>query len=344
MAITVECCVLTNLLQKGANMKRYVILRMNKLKIDSVAKIGNHHERLKKIYKSNPDIDLKRTHLNYHLKQPEGKYRQLVMNRIEESGAKRRKNSVVLQDALVTASPEWMDEQSYETQVAYFNHAYKYFVKKFGEENIISAVVHMDEAHPHMHLCFVPITKDNRLSSKDLIGGPSGLRKHQDDFYAHMVEAFPEMMRGLPKEVTHRKHIPTEFFKNAAHLMEHYEEITSAINDIGLVNSPKKKERAIALIGQYAPEMANMASQLKMVDNHVANLEEALSDANNSKWKYRDTAFDQEKEIIELKEQLTELSQKQKQLVKIVKLIPPELLDQLKKEENAKRKTEREVR
>lgn len=325
-------------------MKRYVILRIEKRKLGAVTRIGNHHERLKKQYKSNPDIDSSRTELNYHLKQPEGKYRNLVLDRIEESGAKMRSNSVVLQDALVTASPEWLDEQPYETQVNYFNHAYEYFAKTFGEKNIISAVVHMDEAHPHMHLCFVPLTKDNRLSSKELIGGPSGLRKHQDNFYKHMSEKFPEMVRGLPREVTHRKHIPTEFFKNAAHLMEHYEEITSAINDIGLVNAPKKKERAIALLSQYAPEMANMASQLKMVDNHVANLEEALSDANNIKWKYRDTAFDQEKEIIELKEQLTQLSQQQKQLVKIVNLIPPELLDQLKKEEKAKRRKEREVR
>lgn len=171
-----------------------------------------------------------------------------------------RKNSVILQDALVTASPEWIDEQLYEVQVAYFKHAYEYFAEKFGEENIISAVVHMDEAHPHMHLCCVTITKDNRLSSKDLIGGPNGLRKHQDDFHAHMVAEFPDVMRGLPKEVTKRKHIPTQFYKNADMLMEHYVEITEAINDIGLVNSPKKKERAIALLGKYAPEMANMAS------------------------------------------------------------------------------------
>ncbi|MBQ0078416.1 MAG: plasmid recombination protein, partial [Eubacterium sp.] len=59
-------------------------------------------------YKSNPDIDSSRTELNYHLKPPEEKYRQLVLKRIEESGAKKRSNSIVLQDALVTASPEWL--------------------------------------------------------------------------------------------------------------------------------------------------------------------------------------------------------------------------------------------
>lgn len=324
-------------------MKRYVILRIEKRKLGAVTRIGNHHERLKKQYKSNPDIDSSRTELNYHLKEPEEKYRALVLGRIEESGAKMRSNSVVLQDTLVTASPEWLDEQSYETQVNYFNHAYEYFAKTFGEENIISAVVHMDEAHPHMHLCFVPLTKDNRLSSKELIGGPSGLRKHQDNFYKHMVEKFPDVTRGLPKEVTHRKHIPTEFFKNAAHLMEHYEELTLAINDIGLVNAPKKKERAIALLGQYAPEMANMASQLKMVDKHISYLEEALSDAERVGGRYRDTVYDQEQEIKELKDQLIELRNNQKELVKLVNLIPAEVFDQLRKEEKAKRKKEKDL-
>jgi len=32
--------------------------------------------------------------------------------------------------------------------------------KKFGKENIMSAVVHMDEAKPHLHFVFAPIVED----------------------------------------------------------------------------------------------------------------------------------------------------------------------------------------
>ena len=141
-------------------MTSYAIMRIEKRQLGGVTNICNHHERLKEQYKSNPDIDPERTHLNFHLKEPSDKYRPLVLKRIEASGAKRRKNSVVMQDCLATASPEWINELSYEKQQEFFDQAYQYFSKTFGEENIISAVVHMDETNPHMHLCFVPITKD----------------------------------------------------------------------------------------------------------------------------------------------------------------------------------------
>lgn len=161
-------------------MSNYAIMRIEKRKLGAVTGICNHHERLKDVYKSNPDIDPKRTHLNYHIRLPSDKYRLLVLKRIEEARAKKRSNSIVLQDCIATATPDWINELSYAKQQEFFNHAYQYFSKTFDEENIISAVVHMDEANPHMHLCFVPITKDNRLSSKDLIGGPKGLVKHKE--------------------------------------------------------------------------------------------------------------------------------------------------------------------
>ena len=253
-------------------MASYAILRMEKRKLGAVKQICDHHERLKEEYKSNPDIDSSRTYLNYHLKKPSDVYRPLILKRIDEAGAKRRSNSIVLQDCFATASPEWVNALDYEKQQEFFGHIYDYFVEKFGEENIISAVVHMDEANPHIHICFVPLTKDKRLSSKEIIGGPRGLAKHQDDFYAHMAEKFPDLQRGIPATITHRKHIPTSVYKNAALLYEHYEEIVGAINEIGMLNNSKKKDEAIALIGRYAPELANMKSQLRMTDKYVDDL------------------------------------------------------------------------
>ena len=76
-------------------MANYTILRIEKRKLNAVTKICNHHERLKEQYKSNPDIDSERTHLNYHLYKPKERYRAAVLGRIEEAGAKRRKDSVV---------------------------------------------------------------------------------------------------------------------------------------------------------------------------------------------------------------------------------------------------------
>ena len=54
----------------------------------------------------------------------------------------------------------------------------------------------MDEKTPHLHLTFVPLTKDNRLCAKEIIGNRANLTKWQDDFHAYMVEKYPDLERG----------------------------------------------------------------------------------------------------------------------------------------------------
>ncbi len=324
-------------------MANYAIMRIEKRKLPSVGRICKHHERLKAEYKSNPDIDPKRARMNYHIIEPTGPYRDMVLARIEQAGARRRKDSVVLQDCFVGGTPDWLKEKSYEEQREYFNHAYQFFERNFRKENIISTVVHMDEATPHMHLCFVPITKDGRLSSKDIIGGPQGLVKWQDKFYEHMLERYSDLVRGTPKKQTHRKHIPSYMFKLAAELYKHYDEICQAINNIGVFNSGRKKDEAIALLGRYAPEMVQLKAQVVSTDKQITSLEreiEYVSEGRAAAWQAN---RDYQKELEEANYKLYQLSKRQKQLEEMIAHIPPELLEQLaKKEREARKKQGRE--
>lgn len=48
---------------------------------------------------------------------------------------------------------------------------YDFCCREFGEENVASFIVHLDELNPHAHAVIVPITKDGRLSAKDMFGG-----------------------------------------------------------------------------------------------------------------------------------------------------------------------------
>ena len=54
----------------------------------------------------------------------------------------------------------------------------------------------MDEKTPHLHLVFVPLTEDNRLCAKEIIGNRANLTKWQDDFHAYMVEKYPTWSVG----------------------------------------------------------------------------------------------------------------------------------------------------
>ena len=316
----------------------YAIMRISKCKLGAVTRIEKHHERKKDAYKSNPDIDVSKSHNNFHIKDPPDSYRKLIRKRIEEVGCRTRKDSVVMQDSICTASPEFFQGKTSRETEDFFRLAYKFYVKKFGEENILSAVVHLDERTPHMHVCFVPITKDGKLSSKTLIGGPAGLVKLQDDFYSHMFNHFPELKRGIPKRITHRKHLPTYLFKNADMLMEHFDEISNAINDINMLKAKEKKAQAIELISRYAPEMAKMKEQLKSVNGYVEKLNKDIWDEREIRQHWFGKTKEMEKAVKEKDIEIYQLQAKMQKIQKQINLLPPGLLEKLEAMERAKRK------
>ena len=159
----------------------YAILRFAKHKGGASKALGAHHERTKEFYASNPDIDKNRTMQNYHIVTPRWSYEQEIRHRIRMAGCRVRKDSVKFVDTLVTVSPEFA--KAHESEMPeYFNRAFEFLKERVGEENIISAVVHMDEKTPHLHLCFVPLTKDKRLSAKEILGSKKSMIRWQDDF------------------------------------------------------------------------------------------------------------------------------------------------------------------
>ena len=176
-------------------------------KVQTVS-LGAHHERTKKQYASNPDIDKSRSKDNFHIIQPTQKYRKEIDSRIKAAGCKTRRDSTMLIDTLITASPEFFTSRSKQEVQAYFTEAAAFIEKKVGKGNIFSAVVHMDEKTPHLHLCFTPITEDGRLSAKEILGNRAQLSKWQDEFQAHMKKAFPVLKRGESALVTRRSTFP----------------------------------------------------------------------------------------------------------------------------------------
>lgn len=177
-------------------MAQHAILRFEKHKGNPARPLEAHHERQKEQYASNPDIDTSRSKYNFHIVKPEGRYYHFIQSRIEQAGCRTRKDSTRFVDTLITASPEFFKEKSPKEIQAFFQRAADFLIGRVGRENIVSAVVHMDEKTPHLHLTFVPLTKDNRLCAKEIIGNRANLTKWQDDFHAYMVEKYPDLERG----------------------------------------------------------------------------------------------------------------------------------------------------
>ena len=167
----------------------YTILRFKKLKGGAIGSCERHNERKKEIYKSNPDIDIDRSKQNYHIiEPPKYTYGRKVKDLIKESNCKTRKDSVKLVETIITASPEFMQKLSLSEQKEYFKIATDFMIDKVGKQNIISAVVHMDESNPHMHLVFCPINKENKLSAKSILGNQKSLSEWQTEYFGCMHE------------------------------------------------------------------------------------------------------------------------------------------------------------
>ena len=211
----------------------YAILRFAKHKGGASKALSAHHERTKDFYISNPDIDQSRTSQNFHLMTPRWSYEQEIRHRIRMAGCRVRKDSVKFVDTLVTVSPEFAQEHAAEMP-EYFTRAFTFLKERVGEENIISAVVHLDETTPHMHLCFVPLTKDNRLSAKEILGNKKNMIRWQDDFYACMAERWPELERGTPAVETRRRHLTPQWYKKVTAMDAKLEQLETALNGINV--------------------------------------------------------------------------------------------------------------
>ena len=251
---------------------QYAILRFAKYKGPEIGHIESHNERTKEKYASNPDIDTSRSHLNFHLVSPERKYRAEAEKQIAEAGCRTRSDSVRVVEALVTASPEFFKGKKKAEVRAYFNEALDFIQKHQSKDTIISAVVHMDEETPHMHLCFVPLTEDKRLSAKEIVGNKKKLTWWQDEFWKHMVGKYPDLERGESASETGRTHIPPRLFKEAVHLNRMKDQIMAILNDSNPFNKKSKAEELETLLDKYVPGVEVMRTKLKKYDKTYKEL------------------------------------------------------------------------
>ncbi len=183
----------------------------------------------------------------------------------------------------------------------------------------LSAVIHVDEKTPHMHLSFVPITEDGRLSAKDIVGNRKKLTWWQDEFWKHMVKKYPDMERGESASVTGRSHIPPSLFKEAVHLNRMKEQIMTLMADTNIINKKTKTEELEALLERYIPGVEALRTKLKRYDKAYKELTEEVSELEK---KLDSASKDSVQRKLEINQKLSELEE----LRKTVDGLPPELI------------------
>ena len=312
----------------------YAILRFAKRKGGAAKAIAAHNERTKEAYASNPDIDKSRTVQNEHLIAQRWSYGQEIRHRIGMAGCRVRRDSVKFVETLITTSPEFA--KAHESEMPeYFERALGFLKERVGEENIFSAVVHMDEKTPHMHLCFVPLTKDKRLSAKEILGNKKAMIRWQDDFYACMSERWPELERGTPAVETKRRHLTPQWYKRVTAMDTKLEKLETALNGINVLNAGKKREEAVALLAQLLPEVESFQAEIQRMQQAVSRsltMQRCSAEENET---LKDELTAERRKSAEQRAKLTVLEERYKRAEKLLKRLPLELTERVEDKEKS---------
>ena len=209
----------------------YAIIRNEKLTRAQAMGAYKHNERKTKNH-SNKNIDSSRTELNYYLKKNELSYIK-EFDRI-------KKNSNIICEMVFTSDQKFFDEIGYEESKRYFTESYNFICnyKNLGKQNIISAVVHMDEDTPHMHLLFIPVVhttdkqgnKIDKVCCRDFWRGKNSYRDLQNAYFKHISEKGFKLERGELVEVTNREHYSIQEYKK----ITNYENTKELLKNIKL--------------------------------------------------------------------------------------------------------------
>ena len=177
---------------------------MKKYQRDAVVGIERENERDETYRsKSNPQIDCERTPHNYHFIKPDDTYTAFINQRIKDLAPKRKikDDAVLMCSFFVGASPEFFVGKDRDDIGAFFFECTEFFAERYGRENIISAVVHLDETTPHMHLNLMPVL-DGRLCAKQLFDRKE-LRSIQTDLHNDVGKHGRVLKRGAQRADAH---------------------------------------------------------------------------------------------------------------------------------------------
>ena len=169
----------------------YQQLHAGKIKLNGLAGI-RHHLLNRERVKTNPDIDLTRSHLNHSIENlsPENLISE-VRQRIKQLNLKRkpRTDAVGIEDIIIGASADFMLQLGADKREKYFTDALHFFQNRYGKENVMYCHCHLDESNPHIHIGIIPVTPDGRLSARDVFN-PKSLEQLQTDFHREVAQHY----------------------------------------------------------------------------------------------------------------------------------------------------------
>ena len=150
---------------------------------DSIGKYERHNERKNEHY-GNMNVDLSRTPMNVHFKScGDMTYNETLDKLVADGKVSLRglkKDAKIFDEMILDVNTDYFEAHGgYEYARRFYEEAYRFAVKIYGEDNILSAVMHADEVnlalsdqygepiyHYHMHIVALPVVEKQVLWTK----------------------------------------------------------------------------------------------------------------------------------------------------------------------------------
>ena len=243
-----------------------LVLHMSKFKKDAIRGIQSHNRRERESH-SNPDIDYSRSQENYDLcDKAASNYAEAIQARIDDLLMVKavRKDAVHMCGLIISSDKSFFTRMGKEETRRFFEEAAAYLMDFVGKENVISAMVHMDEKTPHMHFLHVPVTQDGRLSANSIYTRAS-LKKLQTDLPIYLQSRGFDIQRGVEqKPGAAKKHLDTREFKQQQEALAGLRSEADAV-----------AHEALLLIG----EMAERRKQEEVLQERLQSMEQQAREA-----------------------------------------------------------------
>lgn len=250
----------------------FCIMRTEKRKRTDLGGIQRENTRTATEYnnKVSPGMDI----FNVTLKESSN-WLQDINNEIKAAGAKTRSNSVLALDTIYTASPDFFQGKTNQQNDDFFKDCLQFHQEHFG--HIISAVIHYDETTPHLHVISVPLTKDGRLSARDVIGNKAKMSKTQDAFFEQVGKGYG-LERGIHMDGQEKKeHISAQEHE----LREIRQKIAREQEKLEAAEHSEKTARTRAQ--EYRQTAAELQKQIKQLQEERVEQHNSLKMLSASK-------------------------------------------------------------
>lgn len=157
---------------------------------------------------------------------------------------------------------------------------YRFACKEWGEENIVSFVVHLDEVNPHVHCMMVPITPDGRLSAKEMIGGKdkAAASKRMNEIHTRLAEVNRKwgLERGDSIRETGNKHRSLENYRRdlSREIVSLEQTVSSKQGELDDIMA--QIHRAEIKVKSFTTMIENLEQKKEFIEDEIERLKELM--------------------------------------------------------------------